>query len=160
MSPPAEKGYQKYAWIILFIFGLLWIVAAPINLSGTPPNPPSPEGTTGLSLDQMEARIPGLLSYISSISRQMGNFMLALGVLIMSTAAVPYRKGEKWAWTICWILPVSLVIQLVNSRGSSGWQADFAFIFVLLAGLFMPIRKFFPKQQAAAQRLGNDTAVR
>ena len=146
MSTRVEKAYEKYAWIIIFIFGLLWLIAAPINLLGTPPNPPSPEGTTGLTLDQMEARIPGIHGYISSISRQLGNFMLGLGVLIMGIAAVPYRKGEKWAWYVVWILPVSLVIQMANSRGGFGWQADFAFIFVLLAGLFMPFRKFFPKQ--------------
>ena len=160
MGTPGEKGYQKYAWIILFIFGLLWLIAAPINLLGTPPNPPSPEGTTGLTLDQMEARIPGMQRYIGSISRQLGNFMLAMGVLIMGIAAFPYRKGEKWAWYFCWILPVSLVIQLINSQGGFGWQADLAFIFVLLAGLFMPYRKFFPKERVGAQRLGNDSFVR
>ncbi len=51
-----EKRHQKYAWIIFFIFGLLWVIAAPINLGGRPPNPPSPEDATGLSLDQSAAR--------------------------------------------------------------------------------------------------------
>jgi hypothetical protein len=145
MATSTEKWYVKYAWIIFFAFGLLWVIAAPINLMGRPPNPPSPEDMTGLTLDEMGARIPGLRGYISSISAQLGNFMLAMGVLIMGIAAVPYRKGEKWAWYVFWILPVSLVIQLINSRGGLGWQADFAFIFVLLAGLFAPYRKFFPK---------------
>ena len=154
MSTAAEKSYQKYAWIILFIFGMLWLIAAPINLLGTPPNPPSPEGTTGLTLDQMEARIPGLHGYISSISRQLGNFMLAMGVLLMGVAAVPYRKGEKWAWYTCWILPVLLVIQLANSQGGFGWQADAGSLVVVLAGLFLPYRKFFPKQPAAPVRTG------
>ena len=63
----------------------------------------------------------------------------------MGIAAFPYRKGEKWAWYTCWIIPVLLIIQLVNSRGGHGWQEDFAGIFVALAGLFMPFRKFFPK---------------
>ncbi len=153
MAKSPEKPFQKYAWIIIFVFGVLWVIAAPINLQGRPPDPPSPEGTTGLTLDQMEARIPGIHSYIGSISRQLGNFMLALGVLIMGIGAVPYRKGEKWAWYVCWILPVSLIIQLVNSRGGFGWQADFAFIFVLLAGLFMPFRKFFPTQPVTPRRV-------
>ena len=146
MGAPVEKGYQKYAWVILFVFGILWLIAAPINLLGAPPNPPSPEGTTGLTLDQMEARMPGLQAYIGSISRQLGNFMLALGVLIMGIAAVPYRNGEKWAWYMFWVLPIILVIQLVNSQGGLGWQADLAFIPVVLAGLLIPFRKFFPKR--------------
>ena len=144
MATPASKWYVDYAWIVFFVFGLLWVIAAPINLLGKPPNPPSPDKMTGLTLDEMGARIPGLRGYISSISVQLGNFMLAMGVLIMGIAAEPYRMGEKWAWYVFWILPVSLVIQLVNSRGGLGWQADLAFIFVLLAGLLAPIRKFFP----------------
>jgi hypothetical protein len=63
----------------------------------------------------------------------------------MGIAAMPYRKGEKWAWYIFWILPVNLVIQLVNSRGGFAWQLDVAFLVVVLAGLFMPYRKIFPK---------------
>ena len=100
---------------------------------------------TGLTLDEMGTRIPGILGYISSISTQLGNFMLALGVLIMAIAAVPYRRGEKWAWYTFWILLVNLGIQLANSRGGFLWQLDLAFIFVVLAGLLMPYRKFFPK---------------
>src|SRR5260221_10177407 len=147
MGTAVERAYEKHAWIIIFVFGLLAVIAAPINLLGTPPNPPSPESTTGLTLDQMSTRIPGVRDYIGGISRQLGNFMLAMGVLIMGIAAVPYRKGEKWAWYISWIFPILLGIQLANSFATGGflWQLDFAFLFVMLAGLFMPFRKFFPK---------------
>ena len=149
MDTSREKAYEKYAWIIFFALGLLSVIAAPINLLGTPPNPPSPEGTTDLTLDEIDARIPGIRGYIGSISTQLGNFMLAMGVLLMGIAAVPYRKGERWAWYTCWIMPVLLVIQLANSRGGLGWQADLAGLAVVLAGLFMSFRKFFPKQRVA-----------
>ncbi len=147
MSAIVEKLYEKYAWIIFFGYGFLAVIAALIILLGTPVNPPSPEGMTGLTLAEMGARIPGLLGFISSISTQLGNFMLGYGVLIMGVAAIPYRKGEKWAWYTFWILLVNVCIQLANSRGGYLWQLDFAFIFVVLAGLFMPYRKFFLKQR-------------
>lgn len=146
MATANEKWYVKYAWIVIFIFGLLTLIAAPINLLGTPPNPPSPEAMTGLSLSEMNAKVPGILNYISSISRQLGNFLLALGVLLMGIAAVPYRKGEKWAWYICWILPIILIVQLINSRGGLGWQADLIFLVVILGSLLLPYRKFFPNK--------------
>jgi len=145
MATKVEKAYEKYAWIIFFVYGFLAVIAAASILPGTPPNPPSPQGMTGLTLDEMGTRIPGILGYISSISTQLGNFMLALGVLIMAIAAVPYRKGEKWAWYTFCILLVNVGIQLANSRGGFLWQLDLAFIFIVLAGLLMPYRKFFPK---------------
>lgn len=156
MGRSVEKGYEKYAWIIVFVFGLLTVIAAPINLRGTPPNPPSPEGMTGFTLDEMDTRIPGMLGYIYGISRQLGNFMLAMGVLLMAIAAIPYKKGEKWAWYACWIIPVLLVIQIANSLATGGflWQFDFGALVVFLAGLFLPFRKFFPKQQGTSYEKG------
>ena len=148
-APRSEKAYEKYAWAIIFVFGLLGAIASPIGLLGMPPNPPSPEDITGLTLDQIASKIPGIMGYIGSISRQLGNFMLAFGVLTMGIAAVPYRRGERWAWYISWIIPVLLVIQLVNSNGGHLWQLDFGFIFFILAALLLPYRKFFPKKRLA-----------
>lgn len=147
MDAKAGQGYAKHAWLIIFVYALLSVIASPINLLGAPPNPPSPERETGLSLDQMDARMPGLRGYISAISRQLGNFLLGMAVLLMGIAAVPYRKGERWAWLVCWILPVNLVIQIANSLSAGGflWQVDLAFLLVVLAGLLLPFRRFFPK---------------
>ena len=143
MNATAEKWYVRYPWIIFFLFGLLTVMAAPINLLGTPPNPPSPEAATGLSRAEMGAQMPGILDYIAGISRQLGNFMLAMGVLLMGVAAFPYRQGEKWAWYVSWIVPVLLLIQLANSRGGLGWQADVAFLILAVVALLLPYRKFF-----------------
>jgi hypothetical protein len=108
------------AWIIFLVFGALTVLAAPINLLGHPPNPPSPERSTGLTAETIEARVPGMAEYIGSISRQMGNFMLAFGVLLMGVAAGPFRRGERWAWYVSWSVPLLLLIQLLNSRGGLG----------------------------------------
>ena len=145
--PRRQKAYQEYAWVIIFVWGLLDVVAALIGLMGIPPNPPSAEGTTGLSLNQISANVPGISNYIGSISRQLGNFMLALGVLVMAIAVVPYRRGEQRAWYVSWILLVLVVIQLANSNFGYLWQLDLAFIFIILAAQFLPYRKFFPKKQ-------------
>ena len=65
----------------------------------------------------------------------------------MGIAAIPFKKGERWAWYVFWILPVFVLIQLANSQGGFGWQADAAFLVVILAGLLLSYRKFFPKER-------------
>jgi hypothetical protein len=40
-----------------------------------------------------------------------------------------------------------ILIQLANSRGGFAWQADAAFLVVILAGLVLSYRKFFPKER-------------
>jgi len=140
-----EDRWQRRAWIVLFVTGALAVIAAPINLLGKPPNPPSPESSTGLTPQEIAARIPGIDDYISSISRQLGNFMLAFGVLLMGVAAGPFRRGERWAWNISWSVPLVFLIQLLNSRGGWGWQFDLGGLAVVLGGLLVPYRRFFPK---------------
>jgi len=151
-SGRTEKAYEKYAWTVFFVLGFLAAFASIGQLLGMSPNPPSPEVTTGLTMDQIAARVPGILDYIASIDRQLGNFMLGFGVLTMGIAAVPFRRGEGWAWYVLWIWPVFLVIQTVNSflstpGGGLGWQLDFAFIFVLSAALLISLRRSFTKKQ-------------
>ena len=138
-------GLQKHAWLIFFASGVGALLAAPIMLLGNPPDPPSPEQATGLTLDEIARRVPGMSSYISSLSRQMGNFMLAMGVMLVAIAVGPFRKGQQWAWYAFLIVPVLVTIQFLNSNGGLGWQLDLALVPVTIAGLLLPYRRFFPK---------------
>jgi hypothetical protein len=106
-----------------------------------------------MTLAQMEARIPGLHTFIRGISVQLGNFMLATGVLLTGIAAFPYRSGERWAWAVCRIMPVLLVIQLVNNlaTGRFLWQLDLAVVVLVLAGLLLPYRTFFPRPDSVCR---------
>ena len=158
METAVERAGERYAWIVFLVLGLgaagggIAIVAA-----GLPVNPPSAEGLTGLTLDQIAAQVPGMDAYVSGLARQLGNFMIAMGVLLMAIAAVPFRRGERWAWYACWIMPVLVIIQLTNSfaiydfaSGGFLWQLDVAALLFALAGLLLPYRTFFPRSQAAA----------
>jgi hypothetical protein len=145
----------KRAWLIFFLLGIGAAVAAPIGLLGRPPDPPSPEGTTGLTLAEISERIPGMSTYIASIARQLGNFMLATGVLMAAVAAGPFRRGERWAWYSMWTAPVLLTIQFLNSRFGNGWQLDLGLIPVTIAGLVVTYRaSFVARSQSVDQRGG------
>ena len=158
MDASVEKGYAKHVWIVFLVFGIGAAIGGLIILAGVVQvDPPSAERTTGLTLDQIAARVPGMDAYVSGLARQLGNFMIAMGVLLTAVAAVPFRRGERWAWYACLIMPVLVFIQLANSfaiydfaSGGFLWQLDVASLLVALAGLLLPYRKFFPKAQAAA----------
>ncbi len=152
MGTTGDNAYEKYAWVIFFVFGLLAVLAGITILAGLLPNPPSPESTTGLTLDQIAARVPGIGGYVGGLARQLGNFMVAMGVMLAGIAAVPYRRGERWAWYVCWIMPVNLVLQLANglATGRFLWQLDAASLLVVLAALFLPYRRFFPGGRIAS----------
>ena len=141
----ASRGQR--AWLLFFSLGVLAVIAAPYLLLGNAPDPPSPEGFTGFSSDEIAARVPGMPGYVSSISTQLGNFMLISGVLMAAIAAGPFRRREQWAWYVLWVVPLMLLIQFLNSRGGLGWQFDLGLFFVMIAGLLWPFRLFFPKSR-------------
>ena len=97
------------------------------------------------------ARIPGIGVFISGLSRQLGNFMIAMGVLLAGLAMVPYRRGERWAWYVSWVVPVNIGIQLANSftGGAFLWQLDLASLLVVVAAQLLSYRTFFPKSSSA-----------
>ena len=131
----------RRAWMLFFVLGVGSVLAAPIGLVGRPPDPPSAEGMTGLTLAEIGARMPGISSYIESLARQLGNFMLAFGVLLAAVAAGPFRRGERWAWSALWIVPVILAIQFGTSQFGLGWQLDLGLIPVTIAALVATRRR-------------------
>jgi hypothetical protein len=145
MRARVQEARGKQAWVVFLVFGMLSVLSGVSIVVGLLPNPPSPETMTGLSLDQIAERVPGIKDLVLGFTRQLGNFMLATGVLLTAIAVGPYRRGERWAWYACWIMPVLLVIQLANSFATGGflWQVDLASLFVVLAALLVPYRRFF-----------------
>ncbi len=135
----------RRAWLIFFVLGVLTVLATPIQFSGRPPDPPSPEAMTGMTLAEFDQRVPGMSGYISSISRQLGNFMLVSGLLMAAVAAVPFRRGERWAWYSLWTAPLLALTQFLNGNFGAGWWADLGMIPITVAGLLVPYRRFFPK---------------
>lgn len=156
MDASGEKGYAKHVWIIFLVFGIGAVTAGlSILASVIQVDPPSAERTTGLTLDQLAARVPGIDAYVSGLARQLGNFMIAMGVLLTGIAAVPFRRGDRWAWYACLIMPVLVGVQLANSfaiynftSGGFLWQWDLVSLVVVLAGLVMSYRTFFPKDRS------------
>ena len=144
----------KRAWLIFFLLGLGAVIAAPIGLLGRPPDPPSPERTTGLTLAEISERVPGMSTYIGSIARQLGNFMLAMGILMAAIAAGPFRRGERWAWYSMWTAPVLLTIQFINSRFGRGWQLDLGLVPVTIAGLLATRRTTVVVRSPSADQRG------
>lgn len=135
---------QQRAWLVFLLMGIGAVAAAPIMLLGNPPDPPSAERLTGLSLSEIAQRVPGMGTYVSSLSTQLGNFMLATGVLLIAIAVGPFRRGERWSWYTLWIVPVLLLVQFVNSNFGLGWQFDIGLVPVMVGALAVSYRRFFP----------------
>jgi hypothetical protein len=127
--PVAEKGYQKNAWVLLVIIGVVSVIfgIASILASFQSPSP--------YSLTQVTQRDEGVV-------------IIGFGLFGTAISYKAFRRGERWAWYVALYVPVAFVYLTVNSYSSGGanWPLFVVLLLVDLAGLFLPYRKFFPKK--------------
>ncbi len=134
--PRKEKGYQRYAWTLPFVLGLLFIVAGPT---------PIIYGYTAIcSVCQLPADTPALTVRGVNISAQeVGLFNFFSGVLLAAVAWTGFRRGERWAWyVILWYFALAVV----DDAAFGIFQPALIGVILSGLGLLLPYRKFFPKK--------------
>ena len=142
-----ESVYEKYAWTLLFAFGIFALFFASFSLLGMTGDPQQTQSTTRMTAGEIAGSSPRIANYIEGQERYVGVSILTVVVFGNAVVAVPYRKGEKWAWYVMWMLPVFLIGVTVNDLilGGALWALGPFLVIVSLLGLLLPYRKFFPK---------------
>ena len=83
----------------------------------------------------------------STISfRILAIFSAGLGAFFAVVSATAYRKGEAWAWYLTWVVPVLFLLDVSNDYLAFGYVdvGSMVIAAILVAGLLLPYRKFFP----------------
>jgi hypothetical protein len=112
----AFARWRRVAWVVVLIadVGLLaWAAMAalaPQRLPGpgsTPILAAGYEGFTGASWQELVTTAPQTAEYTTLLFRMYGVYGVALSLLAIAIAAIPFRRGERWAW---WALLVGNTI--------------------------------------------------
>lgn len=143
-----ERWYQRFAWVILFVLGILLVVNI-LVVAGVADPATEFQDDTGTSWQAFEAAYPGVANaYMLNQRLLFANF----GSLTLFALAVTYfafRKGQRWAWFAMWLFAATLTLTgiLFDPLKRPDPGAVYAvFAAVTVVGLLLPIRKFFPKQ--------------
>jgi hypothetical protein len=122
MPATNEKVYEKYAWIIPFAIGLIFLPAAVPHMLGVNTDP----------------------SLVEDI------IDLGVAFFIITISLTAYRRGEKWAWYAFWFIPAFFLgfvaINFSIDAGPSLLLPLTLFVILSLLGLLLPYRKFFPSK--------------
>jgi len=145
-----EKAHEKYAWILLFVSGLLAlivsvfivVVPAPIDTTGV-------NNLTGITWEQIVSQSPAAAKLTSYFIAQFGIAEAGFGILTMGISALGYRKGERWAWYVLCFVPIVWLGYVVTNLAVGGtfWMQTGVLLILAVLGLLLPYRKFFPMKQ-------------
>ncbi len=146
-----ERAYERYAWVIFFIFPIFFISESVRGLLFVvPPDETNLQSITGMTWSQLAALNPRVAEYIGFASVVTYGLMLSFAILIMAISATSYRRGEKWSWYALWIFPLFSVLIAATRYFRYGDIEtaifDVPFLLLILLGLLLPYRKFFPKK--------------
>jgi len=153
-----EKAHNKYAWLILLGIVLVLGVRFTIFLfsgvlsGGLSPDSQAVENLTGMTWNELLALNPGLANFYGWLEREISIIYLSFLVLLAIVIAFPYRKGHRWAWYAVWILPVFAVALTIHGVLVTGFGTSIAIqtiilLMIILLGLLLPYRKFFPNNK-------------
>ena len=66
---------------------------------------------------------------------------IGLGLFGGLIVLIPFRRGERWAWSVLWFYPVFWVVHLVAGLPPGKDQIhQIVFIVLSVAGLLLPVR--------------------
>lgn len=148
VAPRVEKAYEKYAWILLLAVGMGVLILAVLHLLGFNPDPTDEERVIGMTLGELKASNPRFFDFYTLYNRVVGLLNLAIALPTVTISATAYRRVEKWAWYALWNLPVVSIIVLAVflSQGLSSFAFAIFLEALILMGLILPYRKFFPRK--------------
>ncbi|MCJ2531698.1 MAG: hypothetical protein LN413_05250 [Candidatus Thermoplasmatota archaeon] len=151
----AERAYERYAWIILFLVAVIFAFFGLGDIIlGTAADPAIVEGITGMTPAEIGAAEPRILVLVEQQVRAGGAVFMVFGILAAVIAWTSFRGGERWAWYALWTLPLLNVliflIQYTSLDLSTGvlpppLLSAPVFLAIAVVGLLLPIRRFFPK---------------
>lgn len=145
-STRTRGGYERHLWLLFAGFGLILVGAALLHIFVGPLSGFIPaDELTGLSWEEIQAD-PEVFANVMIPSRIFGLAGLGMGVWLLLISAFPFRRGEKWTWFAVWYVPVFVSgFLLLGPRTYVGTSIT---ILILVGGLLLSYRHFFPKERS------------
>ena len=148
MTLTGAKAIPKYAWIILFAFGLLLSLSGLFIFFSGVDTAEFQLISTGIAWHDFVSNQPEAAGYLERITRLLGIGFFGFALLGVIVTYASFRKGERWAWFALWSIPVvhGLTTAVFIASGSYLAGVYGAAALLSLLALLVPYRYFFPKR--------------
>jgi hypothetical protein len=130
----------KVSWILVLTVAVLSLLSG-LYVGLTPTADQTElQGRTWQQFAQQDPEIAALYSMDLAL---LGMSIGAFAVLATVVAAVPYQRGERWAWYVLWVVPLlwgGVAVRMFIDQYSAGSVYAVAAA-IAVVGLLIPIRR-------------------
>lgn len=130
----------KVSWILVLAVAVLSVGSA--LYVGLTPTAEQTE-LQGRNWEQFASQDPEVAALYAMDLALLGMSIGAFAVLAAVIAAIPYRRGERWAWYALWVVPLlwaGVAARMLIDRYPAGPIYAIAAA-IAVAGLLIPIRR-------------------
>ena len=148
-----EKFYEKYAWVIFLIIGILVLSGAIPHAFGINTDPTLVRTISGKTIDELKTSNPLFFNLYNFYFSGGGLSDLGFAFFLIVISLFGYRQGQKWAWYSFLFVPAYFIAWIVlslalPSESQSSLLPPMIIIIVLsLIGLLLPFRKIFTNKE-------------
>ena len=146
--PTARDGDRveipRISWILVLTVAVLSVLSA--LYVGLTPTPDQTE-LQGRTWEQFARQDPEVAALYSMDLALLGMSIGAFAVLATVVAAIPYRRGERWAWYALWVVPLlwgGVAVRMFIDQYSAGFAYAVAGA-IAVVGLLIPFRRIRTK---------------
>ena len=129
------RAYERYAWVIVFVSAILGLLAA-LLLTFAP----------NAILTEPGFRVGNAPLAI----RSWGVTWIGFSVFVLVTLLRNYRKGERWAWYVLWLLPLLWLSHFILAPDT---PHNLVLAIISALGLILSYRVFFPASAEQPSRV-------
>ena len=101
-----EKFYEKYAWVLFLLIGIMILVGGVPHMFGVNTDPILVESISGQTIDELKTSNPSFFSLYNFYFSGGGVSDVGFAFFLIMISLFAYRKGEKWAWYSFWAIPL------------------------------------------------------
>jgi len=148
-----EKIYEKHAWLIFLIIGVVVAAAGLPHAFGVNTDPTLVQTISGQTIDELKISNPMFFDLYNFYFSGGGLSDLGFAFFLIVISLTAYRQGQKWAWYAFWFVPayflawIALSFTLPPASQSSLLPPLIVIVVLSLTGLSLPFRKFFPSKE-------------
>jgi hypothetical protein len=97
---------QRHGWWVLVLFAVLIVVSGAMDVvMGAVGDRVVALGLTGRTHQQLVAEGAATYRMYDFTSRTQAWGLVCVGVLLLGILLGPYRRGDRWAWRVMWLMP-------------------------------------------------------
>lgn len=147
------KFYERYAWIVFLIIGVMVLSGAIPHALGFNTDPTLVQTISGKTIVELKISNPMFFNLYNFYFSGGGLSDLGFAYFLIIISLTAYRWRQKWAWYTFWFVPayflawIALSLTLPSEAISSLLPPLVIIIVLSLAGLLLPFRYFFPSKE-------------